>query len=241
MSLKRLDSFLADKGLVVSRSQAESLIKLGYVTVDGIIANKPSTKVSAKNVVLLTSREKYVSRGGLKLASVADKLGIDFRSKNVLDVGSSTGGFSDYALKRGARRVIAVDSGSGQLHPRLRAHPRIELHEQTDIRKVKKLSTKIDVVMIDVSFISLRKVLPHIARLVPAEALIIAMLKPQFESENKADVNRGVIKNNAVRRRIIKEFEQWATSQFKILSKADSLVAGEKGNVERFYLLRALS
>lgn len=241
MNSQRLDNYLANRGIVETRSQAESYIKLGQVQVDGRVVKKPGTKVTEKNAVKLTSPAKYVSRGGLKLASAAEELKLDFRGKSVLDVGSSTGGFTDFALKRGASKIIAVDSGSKQLHPRLRPNPNIELHEQTDIRDIKKLSTKVDIVLIDVSFISLRKVLPHIGRLVSHNSQVVAMVKPQFEATDKRDVNRGVIKNNSVRRKILKEFEQWVSNQFKILSKADSKVPGEKGNVERFYLLSALS
>lgn len=241
MNNHRLDNYLADKGLVETRSQAESYIKLGQVEVDGRVVKKPGAKVTEKNAVKLTSPVQYVSRGGLKLASVADTLQLDFKSKVALDVGSSTGGFTDFALSRGASKIIAVDSGANQLHLRLRADPRVELYEQTDIRDVNSLSTKVDIVLIDVSFISLRKILPHLSWLVPKDAQIVAMVKPQFEVQDKSDINRGVIKNNAVRRKILKDFERWAVQEFKILSKADSVVPGEKGNIERFYLLKTLS
>lgn len=238
MDSHRLDQYLANRGITSTRSQAESYIKLGLVTVDGEVTRKPSKKVSDKNAVRLTSRDKYVSRGGLKLASVAKILGLNFKDKTVLDVGSSTGGFTDFALQRGAKQVIAVDSGANQLHPSLRDSLRIKLYEQTDIRQFDKPSTKINIVLIDVSFISLRHVLPSVKQLVDAETQIVAMVKPQFETRDKTLVQRGVIKNNAIRRRILKDFETWVKAEFKILSKADSGVAGEKGNVERFYLLK---
>lgn len=178
---------------------------------------------------------QYVSRGALKLASVADKFGLNFNGKLVLDVGSSTGGFTDYALQHGARKVIAVDAGTDQLHPSLRVNSRVELHEKTDIRDFYTQDTP-DIVLIDVSFISLRQILPTVAKLGGPGTQIAAMVKPQFEA-NAKDLNRGVIKNDSIRRSILKEFETWAKQYFLVKNKADSALAGTKGNQERFYLL----
>ena len=245
------------KGLVLSRSQAESWIGLGKVTVDGKIAKKSGLFVNDQADVRLTAVDRYVSRAGLKLASVAKLLNIAFMGKTVLDVGSSTGGFTDYALQNGASKVYAVDVGTEQLHPSLRSDERIELHEKTDIRDVivgkfikddplyggsKTLIAEMpDVVVMDVSFISLREILPHIAReLSGKDTQIVAMLKPQFEA-GKQQVNKGIIKNDAVRRQILRDFEAWAKHYFVIVDKRDSEVAGSKGNRERFYLLRSVS
>src|SRR5690606_3315774 len=175
-SFERLDTAMVRLGLAPTRSQAENLIRLGQVKVGGQVATKPGFKLSPKVTVELLATERYVSRAGLKLASVAKLLELDFRGKTVLDVGSSTGGFTDYALQNGANLVYAVDVGTDQLHPSLRGDDRIELYEKTDIRNVyspvgvapsdvssQKLSTTPDVIVIDVSFISLRDVLPHIA------------------------------------------------------------------------------
>lgn len=222
------------KGLVSSRSQAESWIGLGKVTVDGRPATKPGQFVQNNADVRLTATEQYVSRAGLKLESVADLLGVQFEGKTVLDVGSSTGGFTDYALRRGAKKVIAVDVGTDQLHPRLRGDERIELHEKTDIRDF-ETDQKIDLVVIDVSFISLREILPSVVRIAP-HASVIAMVKPQFEA-GREQVSKGVIKNDAIRRQILRDFEAWSKQYFVIKGKRDSDVAGTKGNRERFYLL----
>lgn len=236
MSRQRLDVELVHRGLVQSRSQAENYVKLGDVYVNKKVVQKAGTPVSETDVIELKSAGQYVSRAGLKLASVAEKLHVDFRDMVVLDVGSSTGGFTDYALQHGAKKVFAVDVGTDQLHPSLRSDPRIELHEKTDIRDFVP-SKPIDIVVVDVSFISLRDILPHVTRIVPASAQIVAMLKPQFEA-GRGQTNKGVIKNNAVRRRILADFELWAERYFVIADKRDSEVAGQKGNVERFYLLR---
>ena len=239
MTKQRLDQYLASHNLAQSRSQAENLVRLGQVKVNGQVVSKPGFLVGAHHVVTVESGERYVSRAGLKLASVAAALGLDFGGKTVLDVGSSTGGFTDYALQHGARKVIAVDVGTDQLHPSLRGDERIELHEKTDIREFRPAVAP-DIVVIDVSFISLREILPHIATLSGANTQVVAMLKPQFEA-GRAQVNKGVIKNDAVRRAILKDFEAWAKGYFVIQAKKDSDVAGAKGNRERFYLLRSIS
>jgi 23S rRNA (cytidine1920-2'-O)/16S rRNA (cytidine1409-2'-O)-methyltransferase len=236
MDKQRLDQALVARGLVASRSQAESWVKLGKVKVNGREITKPGFFVSSGAKVQLTVKEQYVSRAGLKLASVAAALKLQFKGKTVLDVGSSTGGFTDYALKNGAAKVIAVDVGTNQLHPSLHGHPLIELHEQTDIRDMKSLGSTPGIVVIDVSFISLREILPHVATLSNEQTQVVAMVKPQFEAGGRAK-HKGVIKNDAMRREILRDFEMWAKERFVIRDKADSDVAGAKGNRERFYLL----
>jgi 23S rRNA (cytidine1920-2'-O)/16S rRNA (cytidine1409-2'-O)-methyltransferase len=182
------------------------------------------------------SSGEYVSRAGDKLAGAAPKFRLDFKNKVVLDVGSSTGGFTQYALNHGAARVIAVEAGTQQMHPSLRLDPCLELHEKTDIRDF-KTNEKIDIVLIDVSFVSLHQILPSIINLISKDTQIVALLKPQFEAQVK-DLNRGVIKNDSIRRQILKDFERWAKKYYVITNKADSSVSGTKGNVERFYLLK---
>lgn len=243
MAMKmRLDQKVMQLGLVQSRSQAESYIKLGDVTVNGKVVTKPGQAVGDTALIEINRAEQYVSRAALKLASVADLLSLDFQDKVVLDVGSSTGGFTDYALKHGASKVIAVEVGTNQLHPTLHNHPKIELYEQTDIRSLTKLDPKPDIVVIDVSFISLREILPHIAELSSKQTQIVAMVKPQFEAgkseDNQTLKHKGVIKNDKMRRDILKSFEVWTHSRFITLDKADSAISGAKGNQERFYLLR---
>jgi 23S rRNA (cytidine1920-2'-O)/16S rRNA (cytidine1409-2'-O)-methyltransferase len=234
---QRLDQYLAQQGLVTTRSQAESYIKLGRVKVNKQTITKPSFLVSVSDEVKLATSERYVSRAGLKLASVADAFKLKFEGKTVLDVGSSTGGFTDYALQHGAGKVIAVDVGTDQLHPSLLGNPKIELHEKTDIRELQP-EDAIDIVLIDVSFISLRDILPYIATIVSGQAVIVAMVKPQFEAGKDGMKHKGVIKNERMRRDVLKSFESWAQNRFVVLDKADSQVSGRHGNQERFYLLR---
>jgi len=236
MSKTRLDQALVQREHLQSRSQAESYIKLGKVLVGGKVITKPGYAVAHHDKIELLQKELYVSRAGLKLAGAAEKLDLDFQNKLVLDVGSSTGGFTDYALRRGAKKVIAVDIGTNQLHASLRTEPRIELHEKTDIRNFQP-AQKPDIVLIDVSFISLREVLPAVKRLSKTSTQILAMVKPQFEA-GKQQINRGVVKNDNLRRKILHSFEAWAKSRFLIVGKADSEISGARGNRERFYLLR---
>lgn len=232
----RLDQTLVKRGLVDTRSQAESYIKLGQVEVNGKTIIKPGYAVGQNDRIKFNAKEQYVSRAGLKLASAAKVLKLDFKDKTVLDIGSSTGGFTDYALKHGARRVIAVDVGTDQLHPSLRGDKRIELHEKTDIRQF-QTDEPIDIILADLSFISLREILPHAAKLAGQDTRIVAMVKPQFESGDDLK-HKGVVKNEKMRREILKNFEIWAAQAgFVIQDKADSQVAGAKGNRERFYLL----
>lgn len=237
MIKQRLDQALVERGLTSTRSQAESWIRLGKVFVDGKAISKAGYFVSEDQKLELRATEQYVSRAGLKLASVSEALKLNFRDRVMLDVGSSTGGFTDYALQHYAKKVIGVEVGTNQLHPSLLGHPKIELHEQTDIRDMHDLSSTPDIVVIDVSFISLRDVLPHIATLCSKKTEIIAMVKPQFEATAANLKHKGVIKNDRMRRDILKDFESWARQYFIIIDKADSSVAGAKGNLERFYKL----
>lgn len=238
MDKSRLDQALAARRIVATRSQAEGYIRLGKVTVNGKIVTKAGFLVGDSDDIVISQALQYVSRAALKLESVTKALNLDFRGKTALDVGSSTGGFTDFVLRAGAERVIAVDVGTDQLHHSLRGDERIELYEKTDIRSLRSLNHTPDIVLIDVSFISIREILPHILKLAP-KALILAMLKPQFEA-GKDQVNSGIIKNDRLRRTILKDFEQWAKQQFNIVNKADSQVSGSKGNLERFYLLKSL-
>lgn len=256
---QRLDQALVARGLVSTRSQAESYIRMGEVQINGSVATKPGQLVGDEHKIVLTAEEQYVNRAALKLASVVVALKLDFRDKVILDVGSSTGGFTEYALRHGAKKVIAVDVGTDQLHPSLRGNPQIELHERTDIRDVRLRRTEArdkshesrkgvvvylneapDIVLADVSFISLREILPSVAKLCNKATLLAVMVKPQFEAGQSDVKHKGVIKNDKMRRDILKSFETWAQEHFIILDKADSQVAGSKGNLERFYLLKKL-
>lgn len=235
----RLDIELTKRKLVNSRSQAESWIKLSKVTVNGKIITKAGYQIRENDKIKLTVENQYVSRAGLKLESVAKLLKLNFKNKTVLDVGSSTGGFTDYALQNEAKKVIAVDVGTDQLHPSLHNNKKIELHEKTDIRDF-YMEEKPDIVVMDVSFISSREILPHIFNyLSTTQTQVVVMVKPQFEA-GRGQTNKGVIKNDSIRRQILRDFESWVHQYFVIVDKRDSEVAGAKGNQERFYLLKPI-
>ena len=234
---QRLDKVLVERGLASTRSQADNFIRLGYVYLNKKVAHKSGVIVSDTDKITLEKAETYVSRAGLKLASVAKYFKLNFQDKTVLDIGSSTGGFTDYSLRHGAKKVFAVDVGTDQLHPSLRSNPKIILNEKTDIRDF-YTDEMIDVIVGDVSFISLREILPHVAsELMNESTTLIAMVKPQFEA-GRQQTNKGIVKNDKVRRQVLTDFENWAKKYFVILDKKDSEVAGSKGNLERFYKLQ---
>ena len=240
---ERLDKVLVERGLVLSRSQALNYVKLGVVLVNDRVATKAGLMIGEADRVGVKIDNQYVSRAGLKLASIAKRFKLNFQGKSVLDVGSSTGGFTDYALQHGAKKVWAVDVGTNQLHPLLRQNERVVVCEKTDIRDFTLPANDLpDVIVIDVSFISLHKILPHLVHHLSKKSaqnptLTVAMVKPQFETEAK-NLNKGVVKNNKIRRQIFVDFELWVKQFFVIIDKQDSAVAGEKGNLERFYLLK---
>jgi 23S rRNA (cytidine1920-2'-O)/16S rRNA (cytidine1409-2'-O)-methyltransferase len=179
-----------------------------------------------------------VGRAEYKIADAAKALKIDFRGKTVLDIGSSTGGFTEFALKNGASKVIAVEKGTNQMKAPLRFDNRIDLHEKTDIFTF-SLDESVDLVLADVSFVSLRKVLDYARReLASAGTEFFVMLKPQFEAMS-FQLKDGIVKNSKMRREIIADFEMWLkTNNFVIIGKRDNEVAGRFGNVERFYHLK---
>lgn len=231
----RLDKAVVDKGIAESRSQASDLIRRGLVILNNKVVRKPHAITSVNDDIRLSSKDLYVSRAGFKLASIASKFELDFNNKTVLDVGSSTGGFTDYSLQNGAKKVFAVDVGTKQLHSKLRINPRIELHEKTDIRDFKvPENTKLDYVLVDVSFISITQLLNTLNNFADAQTKLVVMVKPQFETGQK---HKGVVKNDSIRRQVLKDVEVQLKKFFIILNKKDSELSGAKGNVERFYLL----
>jgi 23S rRNA (cytidine1920-2'-O)/16S rRNA (cytidine1409-2'-O)-methyltransferase len=236
----RLDQLLVERGLAPSRTKAAAMIMAGEVRQGTRILDKPGQAVASDIEISLKDKPQYVSRGGDKLASVAGKLKLDFKNKVVADIGSSTGGFSDFALQHGAKKVYAVDVGTGQLDYKLRTDDRVVVMEKTDVRDA-RLPEKPDIVMIDVSFISLRVIMPTVVKLASPETMIVAMAKPHFEADYvTASKHKGVIKNDTIRRQILKRVEAELKQYCAVIDKADSEVLGRKGNKERFFLLKSL-
>lgn len=235
---QRLDMLLVERGIAPTRTQAQALIMAGQVSADGKRLEKPGVNVDSEIELHVKNQPKYVSRAGDKLASVAENLNLDFRSKTILDVGSSTGGFTDFALQNGAEKVYCVDVGTGQLAYKLRQDPRVVVMEQTDIREA-QLPEQADMAVMDVSFISLMKVLEPTAALLKPGGLIAAMAKPQFEAGKLlADKYHGVIPMGKERDEVLDNLRGWITERFEVLAEMDSSVAGAEGNVERFFLLK---
>jgi 23S rRNA (cytidine1920-2'-O)/16S rRNA (cytidine1409-2'-O)-methyltransferase len=234
---RRLDAELVRRGLVASREQARVAVTSGRVLVGGAPAHKPDRLVDPGDaVVLLGPPPRYVSRGGHKLEAALDRFGIDPEGCAAIDVGSSTGGFTDCLLQRGATRVVAVDVGRHQLHERLRADPRVEVHEQTNIRHVEPadLGGPVPLVVADLSFISLRTVLPALLALVAPGGRLIALVKPQFEAGRaEASRGKGVISDPTVWRRVLEEVRSDLLSLGAAMMGAMvSPLTGADGNVE---------
>ncbi len=243
MAKQRLDILITERGLAPSRTVAQALIMSGAVRSGDKVLDKPGLSVAEDIELVIKNLPRYVSRGGDKLASVAREFGVNFSDRIVLDVGSSTGGFSDYALQHGAIKTFCVDAGTSQLAYKLRQDSRVVVMERTDIRDVlpEQMLTDgqlPDLAVIDVSFISVVKVLAPAARLIKPQAPIIALMKPQFEAGKQiADRFKGVIADETIRQQLITDFEAAISADFEIVSAKDSGVHGMEGNRERFYHL----
>ncbi len=229
---ERLDVLLVERGLAPSRERARAVIMAREVRVDGRMVDKPGTLVPRAATCELVggaAELRYVSRGGLKLERALDTYGLDPAGCICLDVGASTGGFTDVLLRRGAAKVVAVDVGHGQLAWTLRQDPRVVVMDRTNIRHVATLPELADCAVIDVSFISLRLVLPHVAVLVREGAWIVALVKPQFEAGRaEADRSGGVITDPAVHRRVLDDLLMRLGSETAGVHGADGAVTGER-------------
>jgi 23S rRNA (cytidine1920-2'-O)/16S rRNA (cytidine1409-2'-O)-methyltransferase len=222
-----------ERGLAETRERAHALILDGCVLVDGAPGTRPAQRIdTGARLDVKTSGPEYVSRGALKLEAALDAWGLDPSGHVALDVGASTGGFTDLLLRRGARRVYAVDVGYGQLHYRLRADPRVVSLERTNVRYLEQLPEEPSLAVVDVSFISLRLALPPLFRLVPATGWIVALVKPQFEA-GRAQVHKGVVRDPAVHQRVLQELTEWSQAQpWRLISTIASPIRGPAGNVE---------
>ena len=228
---KRADVLLVERGLAESRAQAQALVLAGLVP--GV--EKPGQQLDEATLLEVERGPQYVSRGGDKLANALDALAVDPRGRSAIDVGASTGGFTDVLLQRGAARVIAVDVGYGQLHPRLRGDPRVTVMERTNARALTELPFPPDLIVCDVSFISVRKALPPVVALAAPGWEAVVLVKPQFEA-GRADVGKGgVVRDPEIRRRVVREVAGAALAwEGRTVAAVDSGVPGPKGNREVF-------
>jgi 23S rRNA (cytidine1920-2'-O)/16S rRNA (cytidine1409-2'-O)-methyltransferase len=238
-SRQRVDRLLVSRGFFESRARAQAAIAAGLVTADGILVRKASEEISASAVVIAEPPHPYVSRGGIKLATALDHFGIDVAGRICLDVGASTGGFSEVLLLRGARRIYAVDVGHGQLHASLKHRKEIVSLEKTDIRSLatSRLGEPPNLATVDVSFISLKLVLPAIGNLLQPAAVIIALVKPQYEV-GRGRLKKGVVRSAPARAEACDEIAALLRSQgWRVRAPIPSPISGGDGNCE--YLIEA--
>lgn len=245
MKRVRLDTLLLDRGLVTSRERARALILAGDVRVNGAVATKAGTGVAEDaQVTLATPDHPYVGRGALKLAHALDVFHIPVEGKLALDIGASTGGFTDVMLQRGARKVVALDVGHGQLDWKIRINPRVVTIERTNARTLTAAALPadaraFDLVTIDVSFISLRHILPVVPALLLPDADVVALVKPQFEARRREVGKGGIVRDDAVRTRVVEEVAGAAdTLGLSRIAVVESPIAGMEGNREYLMHLR---
>ena len=233
---------MAERGLAPSRERARALILAGAVTVDGRPVTKAGAQIDpAAAIAVIGNDHPYVGRGGVKLAHALDTFQVDVRGREALDIGASTGGFTDVLLQRGAVRVVALDVGHGQLDWAIRTDPRVVVIEHFNARRLTlaQLPGPVDVVVIDVSFISLRQILPVVPPLLRPDADIVALLKPQFEA-GRGEVSKGIIRDPAVHARVLDEVTASAGEVgLTRVGVTSSPITGQKGNVEFLIHLRA--
>lgn len=237
---RRLDQLLVARGLARSRSAARHLVKDGAVNVDGRAERRPGRRVSDDAQLELGSQSiPYVSRGGWKLAAALEHYGLALDGLTALDVGASTGGFTDCLLRSGAAQVTAVDVGRGQLAASLRDDPRVRVLESTDARDLPELKPPADIVVMDVSFVRLQDVLPDVLSATPHARWVLALLKPQFELPGRRVPRDGVVKDWTVRNATLVAFLTWAKRRgICVAATVASALSGGDGNQETFVLLR---
>ncbi|MCM1314102.1 MAG: TlyA family RNA methyltransferase [Prevotella sp.] len=242
--MARLDTEIVSRGIARSRERAKEMIKSGCITINGKSVSKASCEVGTDDIIESSEQEIYVGRGALKIEKATETFGLDFTGKTCLDIGASTGGFTDFMLKNGAEKVFAVDVGHGQLAPSLRADSRVINMENTDIRKVtpEMLGCNIDFISTDVSFISLKIILPEISRLLKAGADAVVLIKPQFEAGRKFIGKHGIVRDKKVHVRVLSEIDAAIYgNSLTALDYTFSSIKGGSGNIEYLAHLRKIS
>jgi 23S rRNA (cytidine1920-2'-O)/16S rRNA (cytidine1409-2'-O)-methyltransferase len=233
---ERADRLLVARGLFESRARAQAAIAAGLVTADGVPVRKASEAISSAAVIAAEPEHPYVSRGGVKLAAALDQFHLDVTGCTCLDVGASTGGFTEVLILRGARRVYAIDVGHDQLHPRLRGRDDIVSMEETDIRTLDpaRLAEAPDFATVDVSFISLKLVVPAVGKILKARATLVALIKPQFEA-GRRDVRKGVVRDAAIHTAVCDDVGAFLTALgWRVGGIAPAAIPGGDGNREFF-------
>jgi 23S rRNA (cytidine1920-2'-O)/16S rRNA (cytidine1409-2'-O)-methyltransferase len=232
----RLDVLVAECGLAESREQAQRLVLAGQVTVDGAVAVKPGHKFDSGALIHVKERQRFVGRGGEKMEAAFEAFGLNVEGMVCIDIGSSTGGFTDCLLQHGALQVFAVDVGKGQLHWKLRNDPRVTVMEKINARYLKKgdFAAEPGFAAVDVSFISLTKVLPAVIQVLVPGAEMVTLIKPQFEARREQVEKGGVIRDPAVRIEVADRIRRFGTDELGLqwLESLESPLKGPAGNVE---------
>lgn len=232
----RLDELLISRGLAADARAAFILVIEGRVRARGQKAVSPAQKVETDVKIEISPEKQYVGRGAYKLEAALEYFDIEVEKKICADIGAATGGFTDVLLKRGAKKVYAIDTARGKLALKLREDPRVTVMEQTDVRDVARLPESADIAAIDVSLIPLRGILPHVRRLLKPEGEVIALLKPQYETRDPKILRHGIVAYAGAREKLLEEFISWAEENgWEIAGRMESPIRGGKGNVE--YLL----
>jgi 23S rRNA (cytidine1920-2'-O)/16S rRNA (cytidine1409-2'-O)-methyltransferase len=239
---ERLDKIIKQRRLIRSRSRAQRMIEAGRVKVDGHIITRPGHPIDSEAEIEILSYEKYVGRGGEKLEAALDQFRIDPKSRVCLDIGASTGGFTDCLLQHGAAKVYAVDVGHDQLHPSLRRDDRVVVREGLNARYLEPqdIGQPVDLAVIDVSFISLRLILPPLAEILSPAGEIIALVKPQFEVGKERLPGDGVVKNESDREAVLQDLRLFieAETPWHVIDRMTSPIQGEKGNLEFLFHMK---
>jgi 23S rRNA (cytidine1920-2'-O)/16S rRNA (cytidine1409-2'-O)-methyltransferase len=239
MTKQRADRLLVARGLFESRARAQAAIAAGRVCADGVPVRKASEEISEAAIIDAAPEHSFVSRGGVKLAFALEHFGLSVKDRICLDVGASTGGFTEVLLAHGARRVYAIDVGRDQLHARLRGHDQIISMEETDIRALDRsqFSDAPDFSSVDVSFISLKLVLPAVEKLLQPRATLVALIKPQFEAARR-DSKKGIVRDPLIHAAICEDMKAFVTARgWRAGSMVPSPILGRNGNRE--FLLEA--
>jgi 23S rRNA (cytidine1920-2'-O)/16S rRNA (cytidine1409-2'-O)-methyltransferase len=235
---ERLDKVIKKRRLIRSRSRAQRMIEAGRVTVDGHVITRPGHPIDPEAEIEVLSYEQYVSRGGEKLEAALEQFRVDAKGRICLDIGASTGGFTDCLLQHGAAKVYAVDVGHDQLHPNLRRNDRVVVREGLNARYLEPqdVDDPIELATIDVSFISLKLILPPLAELLAPKADVVALVKPQFEVGKDKLPPDGVVKSEADRQAVLRDLRAFIESKtpWTVLAEMRSPIEGAKGNVESF-------
>ena len=238
MAKRRVDTLLVERGLAESREKARAAILSGGVLVGESLVAKPGTLIDEAVELRLLARAPYVGRGGEKLAHALSAFAVEVQGRTAVDVGASTGGFTDCLLQAGARRVYAVDVGYGQLDYRLRQDPRVVVMERVNARYPITIPEKVDLATVDVSFISATKILPSVSRIVREGGWIIVLLKPQFEAGRREVGKKGVVRDPQVHAAVLARFIAWVLAHpLRLRGLTPSPLLGAEGNREFFFLL----